>query len=503
MIIDLDDVHSDLTETADVCIIGSGAGGAAVARELTAAGASVIMLEEGAYYRRADFNRRLDHMIPLLYRDLGLTTALGFPSIPVPLGKTVGGTTTINSGTCFRAPRPLLDGWERDLGVAGVGGGALDPYYEKVEERLHVQPVKEDLLGKNAELVRRGARALGLHSEPLRRAVTDNCRGCGVCCFGCPSDAKMSVNLSYIPAALERGLRLFTRCLALRLLVENGRVAGVEAGFVRRTQDRPERFLRVRARTVVLAAGAIYSPLFLLSHRLGRARGQVGRNLSLHPCSRVTALFDETVEGWKGVPQGFCVDTLRDEGVMLEGIQGPPALLGPLLPFSGRRYQELVEAAPRLAAFGVMIKDSTRGRVRRLPGRRPLVTYFMNRDDFGRVLRGIGLLVKIFFAAGARKVFPPLHSLPEVSSPEEFERRLDPDQSPADLEGMAFHPLGTCRMGGDPSRSVVDPEGECRDLPGLYVADGSVLPSALGVNPQMTIMAVAARIGERLARRGA
>ncbi|MBI3272180.1 MAG: GMC family oxidoreductase [Planctomycetes bacterium] len=500
MILDLDDIHADVHETADVCVIGSGAGGATVARELCEAGASVVLLEEGAHFTRRDFNRRPADMIARLYRDAGLTTAIGLPAIPVPLGKTVGGTTTINSGTCFRTPRPVLERWERELAVTGVGGGGLDPYFEKVERRLNVQQVHEDLLGRNAELIRRGARALGLHGEPLRRAVNDNCRGCGVCCFGCPSDAKMSVNLSYIPPALEKGLRLYTRCLATRLLVEHGRAVGVEGGFVEATHQAPRHRIRVRARAVVLAAGSIYSPVFLLRNGLANSSGQVGRNLSLHPCTRVTALFDEVVDGWKGVPQGYCVDTLRDEGVMLEGIQGPPALIDPLLPFTGKAYQELLAAARRLGVFGVMIRDEARGRVRLGPGWRALVTYRMADADFLRMRRGIALLSRIFFAAGARRVFSPLHCLPEVRDPDEVEGRWPVGAGPSELETLAFHPLGTCRMGADRRSSVVDPWCQSHDLPGLYVIDGSCLPSSLGVNPQVTIMAVATRAAERLAR---
>lgn len=498
--IDLDDVHADVSETADVCVIGSGAGGMAVARELCAAGASVVMLEEGASFTRRDFDRRPMDMISRMYRDTGCTTALGLPTIPIPLGKTVGGTTTINSGTCLRTPRAILQRWEDEFGVAGAT--ALDPYFDQVERRLNVQPVHEDLLGHNNELVRKGAQALGLTSEPLRRGVNDNCRGCGVCCFGCPSDAKMTaVNLSVLPAALARGLRLYTRCLATRLLVEGGRAVGVEGGFVTHTHERPTHRIRVRAKAVVLAAGSIYSPVFLLRNRVANSSGQVGRNLSLHPATRIMALFDEIVDGWHGVPQGFCIEDLREDGVMLEGIHGPPSLIGAGLPYRGQRFHELLAAIRHVGVFGAMIRDTTRGRVRLGLGWRPVVTYFLGRADLGRFLRGIGLMARVWFAAGARRVFTPVHSIPELHEPGEFERRVTPELAPSEVEALAFHPLGTCRMGGDPTRSVVDPWGASHDLPGLFVADGSVLPSSLGVNPQLTIMAVATRTAEHLLRK--
>ncbi len=498
MIVAPEEIRDRVSERCDVCVIGSGAGGAVVAKELAESGARVIVLEEGRHFTAGrDFNRRPIDMLARLYRDAGLTSTVGFPAIPLPLGRTVGGTTTINSGTCFRAPAEVLTHWERDLGVEGCGPEGLAAHFDRVERELHVVPVSEALLGRNAQIVRRGAERLGYASAPLKRNVR-NCHGCGVCCFGCPSGAKQSMDVSYVPKAVAAGARVLSGCRAVRLVASGARIVAVEGHVVGPPGGAPGAEIRIEAGEVVLAAGAVHTPLLLQRNRLGLAGGQVGRHLAVHPCTRVNALFNETVDGWQGVPQGLCVDQFLGEGILLEGTQGPPSLIGAFLPFQGMRFKELFAQSRHVAAFGVMIRDSSRGSVRALPGGRPLIRYSMGPDDVRRVCKGILELSRIFFAAGARAVFPALASLPEAFSFEEVEARLSRPVAATELELMAFHPMGTCRMGPDPAASVVDPAGRVHGLENLHIADASVFPTNLGVNPQITISALADRLSARL-----
>lgn len=498
MIVAPEEIRTDHAERADVCVIGSGAGGAVAAKELAEKGLKVVVLEEGRHFTRKDFNRRPFDMLAKLYRDAGLTVAAGFPTIPIPLGRTVGGTTTVNSGTCFRAPDDVLRHWERDLGIEGSGPEAMAPHFDRVEREYHVVPVSEELLGRNAKIVRRGAEKLGYRGMPLKRNVA-NCHGCGVCCFGCPSDAKQSTNVSYIPRAVALGARVLTGCRAERLLVEKGRAVGVEArvtpgGGAAATGPR----VRIDADHVVLAGGAIHSPIFLQKNRICRGSGQVGRNLTIHPCSRVTALFDEVVDGWQGVPQGFCVDQFHAEGILLEGTQGPPALIEAFLPGHGVAFKERFAQARHIAAFGIMIRDTGSGSVRTLGGAHPFIRYALGPEDARRMTKGILELTRIFFAAGARKVFPGLTFTPEVASIEELEARLLRPVAATEMELMAFHPMGTCRMGADPRTSVTDSWGQTHEVRNFWIADASLFPTNLGVNPQITISALATRLAERL-----
>jgi choline dehydrogenase-like flavoprotein len=255
--------------------------------------------------------------------------------------------------------------------------------------------------------------------------------------------------------------------------------------------------LRVLADRVVLAAGAIHTPILLARNHLGGASGMLGHNLSIHPATAARARFDEEIVLWDGVPQSYFVDELAADGIMLEGIAGPPDYLAMAIPRTGPEHRELMLDARHLAQFGVMVSDTSRGRVRGLADGRPLIRYDLHRDDARRFQRGLELLARIWFAAGAHEVVVPVAGVPALSGGD-ITPLLQADVRPRDLTLMAFHPLGTARASADPARSVVDEDLQVRGAPGLYVCDGSAVPSSLGVNPQITIMALATRLAGHL-----
>lgn len=483
---------------ADAVVIGSGAGGAVVARELAEAGKSVVLCEEGAHFTKKDFTQRPIEMFAALYRNAGMTGTIGRPSIVIPLGKTVGGTTTINSGTCFRVPEAVVETWRREHGLESISYGDLAPIFDRVEKILHVGPARWEIIGKNALVVKRGFESLGWNHGRLIRNALESCEGYGVCCFGCPDDAKRPMHLSYIPPAERAGAQLFARCRVTRLLREGGRVAGL-VGEALDPQGRPTgRTVTVRARNTVLSAGAVLSPVFLRRQGIRDAGGHLGRHLTVHPATRVVALFDEIIDGWQGVPQSYYSDHLHDRGIMLETIHGPISLLGPTLPRFGPDYVDTIDAARRLGSLGVMISDETQGVVRPGIGDAPLITYAMVDADVRKVIEGICAASEVLFAAGAREVYPPFSSVPVLRDRREVER-LRTARIPRDeFELMAFHPLGTCRMGRDERRGVVDPDGRVWGVKDLWIADGSIFPTSLGVNPQETIMAFATRIARKM-----
>ncbi|MBI5477946.1 MAG: GMC family oxidoreductase N-terminal domain-containing protein, partial [Deltaproteobacteria bacterium] len=211
---------------ADVVVVGTGAGGAVAAKELAEAGLATVMLEEGRYFTRADFTGRPVEMQFKLYRDGAATFTYGNVGIPVAMGMTVGGTTTVNSGTCYRVPEWVLRRWRHDFGLLEFSPEALAPYYERVERAIDVAPGDPKHLGGCARVIARGADTLGYRHRPLQRNARD-CDGQGFCCFGCPTDAKRSTNLSYVPLALRAGANLYTECRAERILTAGGRAVGV------------------------------------------------------------------------------------------------------------------------------------------------------------------------------------------------------------------------------------------------------------------------------------
>jgi hypothetical protein len=465
----------------EVAVIGSGAGGATVAKELAEKGRDVVILEEGEYFTRERFTRRPLEMTALLYRDLGMTTAIGRVGIPVPIGRTVGGTTTINSGTCFRVPEHVLGSW-KDAGDISITSDELGPDYDRVEQFIDVRPVPEELLGNSARLIRRGAAKLGMHGQPLRRNAR-HCQGSGVCCWGCPTDAKRSANVTWIPAALEAGARI----------APGTRVERIELSGARRVVHsiRDGKPMAIEADAVVVSCGTLLTPSLL--RRSGISHQQLGRNVSIHPAAKVAGLFDEEVRGWEGVPQGFGIHDLHGEGVLFEGIFTPPEFGALALPFVGPELTRVMERYVHLAAFGFMIEDRSVGVLRDGPDGRPLLFYELGRPEMEKIRRAVDVLSRIFFAAGAREVFVPVAGFESVRSEAELAAFSAMRIKPAQVELSAFHPLGSCRASRDPSRGIVDHQLEAHDAERLFVCDGSVFPSSLGVNPQLTIMAFAQR----------
>ncbi len=481
----------------DVVVVGSGAGGAPIARELAARGFAVLILEEGKYFSRKDFSGRPLEMMARLYRRAGLTATLGNHVIPVPVGKGVGGTTMVNAGTCLRAPDEVLDGWRRDFGV-DVDAAALAPYYARVEDTLGVAPSSPAALGRPAVVVARGADRLGWSHHPLPRNAP-GCDGHGLCCFGCPTDAKRGTNVSYVPAALRAGAQLVTGVRVERVLTDGDAATGVE-GTARTADGAPVR-VTVRARVVVLACGALHTPALLLRSGLGTSSGHLGRHLSIHPASAAFGLFDERIDGHLAVPQGYAVDEFARDGIMFEGASAPPELLAATLQTFGPDFVDVMERYRQLLGFGFMIKDVSRGRVRLGRDGAPLMTYSVGEADVRQLRRGMVLLCRLMFAAGAREVFPGVAGFERVRGEADVDALAKARLPARAFDLSAYHPLGTARMGRDPATSVVGANHEVHDVLNLYVVDGSAVPTSLGVNPQMTIMALSLRAADAVARR--
>lgn len=490
---------------ADVCVIGAGAGGAVLAAELAEGGLDVVLLEQGPRHGADAFTARPPQMLKELYRDGGQTLTLGNPPLLLPLGRGLGGTTLVNSGTCFRTPGPVLERWRREFGLE-IEDEELQACFARVEEALSISEVAPELAGGNAAVARRGAQALRWSHGYLKRNAK-GCVGSGVCAFGCPTSAKQHTGITYVPRAERAGARVLTGADALQIVLSQR-----GSGGTRGTRPLPAvshvraslqgELVEVHARTVVVAAGTIHTPGLLSRSGLGGQSRQLGRNLSLHPATAAFALMDETVDMAKGVPQSFYVDQFADEGIMLEGIAGPPSYAAMSLPLKGQAHARAMASYPNLAQFGLMVSDSSRGRVQSLGGplgrsragrlasalrNAPLISYDLDDADLNRFRSGLERLRELFLAAGAREVYLPL---PQGVEPRAAQR--------GDLRLMAFHPLGTARADARPGNGVVDSNLAVHGVEGVYVADGSVVPSSLGVNPQLTIMGLATRLAFHL-----
>jgi choline dehydrogenase-like flavoprotein len=470
----------------DAVVVGTGAGGATVAKELAEGGLRVAMIEEGRQFNPDSFTARPSEMTSLLYRDAAQLMTLGNVSIGLPLGQGVGGTSLVNSATCFRTPPAVLELWSRRFGLEQWTPGSLDPFFRRVERELNVAKVPAELAGNNALVVRRGAQALGWSGDFIHRNAK-GCVGSGVCNFGCPTSAKQHVGITYVPRAWEAGAVTYTGARVSEILVRGGRAHGVVAHTAGGGR------LQVSAELVVLAAGAIHTPLLLASHPLAAGSGELGGNLSIHPATAVRALFEEEVNMARGVPQSYYIDEFADEGIMFEGAGGPPDYTAAsLASYPAERAREIMLSYLHMSQFGAMVSDRSRGRVRSRAGRVE-IRYELLPQDVATFKFALERLGELYAAAGAHTVIYPVEGLDPLPAGELGPLR-DRALRAQDLTLMAFHPLGTARADGHPARGVVDADLRVHGIAGLHIADGSVVPSSLGVNPQLTIMALATRL---------
>jgi choline dehydrogenase-like flavoprotein len=487
--LDLTPLHAwPARSTADALVIGSGAGGAMAARTLARAGLRVVVLEEGEHHSTESFGKRppLDRFTEL-YRDGGASVAVGRPPLLLPVGRAVGGTTVVNSGTCYRTPDHVLTHWSRDLGFTLADG--FDRHLDEAERSLRVARQPLDVLGANGRIALAGARALDWRAAPLRRNAP-GCQGSCQCVAGCPTGAKQSVQLSVLPEACAAGARIVTGARVERILVDTDRPGGPRAAGVRARGQ--ESACEILAPLVVVAAGALQSPPLLRRSDLGR-HPRLGRNLSVHPATSVAGRFAEPVTAWQGVLQSVGVEEHHEDGILIEATATPPGMSSFVLPGVGAELRRELEGTDRLATLGAMIADRPSGRV--LGRDRTLVRYDVDPRDAGRLVRAVRAMGELLFAAGAEEVLTGIPGRPRVRCLAELDAVLA-DTSVRRLHLSAYHPTGTVAAGHDPQRRPCDSLGRLRGVRGVLVADASALPSCPQVNPQLSIMAGALAITE-------
>jgi choline dehydrogenase-like flavoprotein len=479
------DVHGDTVLDCDVVIVGSGAGGSPVAAELAEAGYDVVVLEEGAYYQTRDFTADTSAMVRQLYRDGGASMAIGNPPILFQEGRAVGGSTVINGGMSWRTPEDVLARWRKEAGL-DLTTQSLEPYYERVEKRINVAPMDQDAIGNDNWLLKKGADAKGWKIVGnLRNQV--HCVGSNRCPFGCPTGAKQSALVSYLPRALHFGARVYADVRAERITMHGKRATGVIA------KSASGHRVVVRAKLVVASCGAIQTPALLVRSGIRTRSHMLGRNLSLHPNVKVVALFDEDVTGWKGAHQAFQVREFVEEGLgCFAAVNIPPSVVAMSLPHRGRQLGELMQHYNQMVVAGLLCEDTTTGHVKTINGR-PQAFYQLAERDAASIQRGLVLLAEMLFAAGARRMLLPFHHARELASADEARRALADPIPPKGWEVVTVHMMGTAAMGSDRSRAVTDAFGFVHDVDRLLVADASLFPTPVRVNPMETIMALATR----------
>jgi choline dehydrogenase-like flavoprotein len=489
-----DEVTGDLCIDCSVVIVGSGAGGATMAAELADAGVDVVLVEEGGYHPTESFTARAGHAARTLYRDGGVGIALGRPPVLFSEGRCVGGSTVVNGGMSWRTPAHVLERWAREEGIAAITERDMEPYFETVESRISVALQDPETIGEDMRLLKAGADAKGWKIIPnLRNQL--HCAGTNNCTNGCPTGAKRSMLVTNVPRALARGARLFADCRVERITTSGRAVTGVDGRFVRPGGQRGPR-LTVRAPVVVAAGGAVQTPALLA--RSGLRSRQLGRNLTLHPNAKVIAFFADEVVGWHGVHQAYQVREFIDDGILLTAVNIAPSLVAMTLPGFGAELGACMAEYNHMVTAGCLVEDTGAGRVRHVAGLGPVVTYQLNDADADRLVRGVRYCAELMFAAGARRVLLPFAGAPQARDPAELADLLAGPVDSRSMELFTVHLMGTARMGDDPRRGVVDSFGAFHGVRGLFVADASLFPGPIGVNPMETIMALVVRNARRM-----
>lgn len=426
----------------------------------------------------------------------GLRMIGGTGQVPSLQARCLGGSTVVNSAIMFELPRWVREAWAAETGYTSFLDPELDESYRRVFDRTHTAPTPLTALGKRSLIVRDALARAGVSGGPLPRAV-DGCEACSDCLTGCRGGHKQSMDRSYLPQAAADGAEVFTHATVERVVVEGGRAAGVSGSVIDRSWQPLARF-SVRAPLVVLAAGALHTPVILQLSGLD-ARGTVGRTFFAHIGGGIVGIMDQVVDPWVGATQGWGALSPDIVGMKYECLWASPSVLMVRWGDVGSPFMRRLGEVKHATVIAVVYRGRVRGDVRATRAGMPRARIWVPDDEARVVLRGMKVAADALLEVGARYVHTGIPGvMDEMRSQRDTESLLDSRLRARDLQMTMNHVFGSCRMSRDGS---VDDQGRLRGVEGVYVADASVFPSPSAVNPQATVMALADRISRRLAER--
>lgn len=490
--------EKEIRDRCDVLVIGSGPGGGVAAKELAEAGLDVVLLEEGPPVGSDDMRQEVGETLRRLFREGGMRVARGNGFFPTMQAVVLGGGSVVNSAICCRTPGWVLDHWAEEYDLPELADGGLDDDFAAVEEFFGVTPTEEAIQGERNLLFKRGCEALGIDAEPTPRNV-QGCKGSAECFTGCRNGAKRSVDISCVPAAIQAGARVYTSLRAEQLMTDGRQVLGVKGHQIEPFSWREAGRFQIDAKRVVLAAGCMATPLLMMHAGIGGTH--VGQHLKGHPGLAVYGLYPQKVEPWQGATQGYQSLAFLREGIKLEVLWAPPALLAVRFPGFGDEFKGHLLAFDRMAPFDVIVSAKHSGGSVRPLGRsmNPDILFHLDERDIASLQRGLCLLADISWAAGAEAIQTGVHGIPPVLT---RAQGTTPIQN-ATLRATDFtvgmnHVFGTARMGGNHRTNVVNSWGKVHSMENLFICDTSVFPASPHVNPMLTCMALARRTARYL-----
>ncbi|UDM08818.1 GMC family oxidoreductase [Halomonas sp. NyZ770] len=506
---DATSLDNDSRFDADVLIIGTGAGGATSAEILAQAGLRVLMVEEGGLFTSSSFKGNEAKAYAELYQE-GAARATSDNGIVILQGRSVGGTTTVNWTSSFRTPDATLEHWADAHQVAGLDSASMAPWFQRAEERLGISPWAVPPNANN-DVLKAGCEQLGWHWAVIPRNVR-GCANLGYCGTGCPLNAKQSMLVTSVPAALDAGAHLIHRLRAERLVFSGDQVTGVEARGMNSTLTRADGpRVSLSAKHVVLAGGGINSPALLLRSEAPDPHGRLGKRTFLHPVNFSVAQFDKRIDGFYGAPQSIYSDEFQwsngATGPMGFKLEVPPTHPSITAATIGGHGRESFERMQRLAYSNVMIalmrdgfdEQSQGGSVQLRKDGSPTLDYPLNDYLWESARRAWLAMGEIQFAAGAKAVLPA-HAHGRLSrNLADFKAQVEQlSYRIYDVNLASAHVMGGCAMGEDPQQAVVNSQGRHHQLSNLSVLDGSLFPTSIGANPQLSIYGLVGRLATQL-----
>ncbi len=500
-----DHVQKTLRITADAVVVGAGCGGSIMAYELANAGLKVVVLESGPYIPSSMMHEDMAETLQRNYVDGGIQVNSTF-DVPVFQGRGMGGSTVIDAAVAFRAPDYILKRWAEELQLKALAPDKLEPFYRKVEKHWSVHINEPHEINETANKVIQGCDDMGWSWKPLARTVKE-CALTGHCLAGCVSDRKQSTLVTHLPWAVAMGAKLFSDCHVWKILVSDGRANGVLANVIDPESGEKVTEIRVDAQAVILAAGAIQSPMLLQKSGIGLQSGMVGQNLYLNPFVSVIGRFPQAVYGWRGALSGVCVDQFLaphdGQTFMISGLPEPVQLLSTGGLGVQKTHLRFMGEYRYYAMLQVFVQDEGQGQVH-WDGDPVLgskhIDWTLSDRNLNDLKAGIANASRIFFASGAEAVLMPTFDTTIVDSVFTLDKTLaGVTREPKGLYSLrvaSLTPQGTCRMGIDPFSSVVNEICESHEVHGLFITDASVLPESVTVAPKMTIAAIAAYVAD-------
>jgi choline dehydrogenase-like flavoprotein len=511
-------ITQDVVCNSDVCVIGSGAAGAIIAAKLAEEGRSVVLLERGGYHDGESMNQREADMLPLLWKNAGANFTSNL-RIVVAQGCCLGGSTVINDAVCFRIPNLVIDQWNK-IGVS-ISKDEWDEANDEVSKRIHVTEVTEEELNKNARKLREACEKFRIDGKSVKHWKNDrncgqsfsdrelhSCVKCGFCHIGCHYDTKQSMLVTYIHDSLNNDkldYKVYCNCQADRITYDgNGIATGVDGTIIDINGSEKYR-IRVNSKVIIVSAGSIASSNLLQKSSIGGEN--VGKGVALHPAPFVIGHFQEEIYGNRGIPMSYTchqfgvTNDVKNGGFLIESIFLPVFQMAIAIPTFAADHKRMMMEFNKYTMAGIMTRDEPTGTVLMSYGGNPKLDYHLSTQTVNDMARGMAVVAKMWFDVGATSVITSHMNIAEIKNNADIPKIKDAVRNnPNGLLVGSAHPQGGNRMGDNKEVCVVDSDCKVFGFRNLYVCDASVFPTALGVNPQLTVMALATLTARKISK---